>query len=193
MVLTSFMPILITIIESKSISTKLINCDETPPPVALDSNSVLALNKFRVAIQDAIDSSSILMMNKQSVTINLNMSVYKEDAELSGELVNIATLDNFQVTPIDQHVIKRTRKYYRIGITEAIPWTYMKRDPITGETILDTDGNPIWEGYCIDFAEKVSQLLDFDYDLVVPKMGTFGERLADNSWDGLVGDLMTGV
>lgn len=51
----------------------------------------------------------------------------------------------------------------------------------------------MWEGYCIDFAEKLSQKLDFDYVLVPPKSGSFGERITNIRWDGLVGDLMSGV
>lgn len=35
--------------------------------------------------------------------------------------------------------------------------------------------------------------MDFDYELVTPRHGTFGDKQADNTWDGLVGDLMVGV
>lgn len=57
------------------------------------------------------------------------------------------------------------------------------------------DGNLIWEGYCIDFAQRLSEKMDFDYVLVPPKRGSFGDRIpsVNNTWDGLVGDLMTGV
>lgn len=51
----------------------------------------------------------------------------------------------------------------------------------------------MWEGYCIDFADKLAQKLDFDYVLVPPTTGSFGERITNIKWDGLVGDLMTGV
>lgn len=61
--------------------------------------------------------------------------------------------------------------------------------------MLDEDGNSIWEGYCIDFAKRLSEKLNFDYVLVPAKRGDFGDRIPglNNTWDGLVGDLMTGV
>lgn len=34
--------------------------------------------------------------------------------------------------------------------------------------------------------------MDFDYELVTPKNGTFGER-KNGKWDGVVGDLASGV
>lgn len=92
-----------------------------------------------------------------------------------------------EVTPIP-----KSRAFYRVGITEAVPWTYARRDPETGETELDADGGPIWEGYCIDMLEKIALLLDFDYELVPTRRGRFGDRQPDGTWDGLVGDLITG-
>lgn len=53
----------------------------------------------------------------------------------------------------------------------------------------------IWEGYCVDFAQRLSEKLDFDYVLVPAKTGSMGERIPglNNTWDGLVHDLMTAV
>lgn len=45
------------------------------------------------------------------------------------------------------------------------------------------------------FAQRLSKKLDFDYVLVPPTRGSFGDRVPglNNTWDGLVGDLVTGV
>lgn len=53
----------------------------------------------------------------------------------------------------------------------------------------------IWQGYCVDFAHRLSEKLDFDYVLVPAKTGGSGERIPglNNTWDGLVHDLMTAV
>lgn len=76
-----------------------------------------------------------------------------------------------------------------------MPWSYIKLDPKTSEPLLDEKGNQIWEGYCIDFAKRLSEKLDFDYVLVPTKNGSFGDRIPgmNNTWDGLVGDLTRGV
>lgn len=73
---------------------------------------------------------------------------------------------------------------YRL-IFQAIPWSYQAIDPITG--------NSYWTGYCLDFAHKLSQLMDFDYEIVIPKNGTFGKKRTGGNWDGVVGDLARGV
>lgn len=76
-----------------------------------------------------------------------------------------------------------------------MPWSYPKLDSKTSQPIVDADGNFVWEGYCIDFAKRLSEKLDFDYVLVPATKGSFGDRIPgmNNTWDGLVGDLMTGV
>lgn len=87
-----------------------------------------------------------------------------------------------------------------LKINQAIPWSYVKIDPKTSMPLRDEEGNYQWEGYCIDFAKRLSEKLDFDYVLVPPRAGLFGDRvpgLSSNNnsgeWDGLVGDLITGV
>ncbi|GBP68824.1 hypothetical protein EVAR_41562_1 [Eumeta japonica] len=59
----------------------------------------------------------------------------------------------------------------------AIPWTMPKIDPDTGEPMVNEDGHPVYEGYCIDLIEKISEVLEFDYEIITPKSGTFGRKL----------------
>lgn len=68
-------------------------------------------------------------------------------------------------------------------------------DPKTSAPMTDEKENALWEGYCIDFAKRLSQKMDFDYVLVPPTSGSFGDRVPglNHTWDGLVGDLITGV
>lgn len=68
-----------------------------------------------------------------------------------------------------------------------------KEDPATGQIMRDADGNEVWEGYCIDFIKKLSEEMQFDYELVIPTDRTFGEKLPNGQWSGLVGDLAKGV
>lgn len=75
--------------------------------------------------------------------------------------------------------LERTKDYFRVGVIESKPWAY-----------LNKQGK--WEGYCIDFIAMLSEKLNFDYTLVTPSFGTFGDRLPEGNWDGLVGDLASG-
>lgn len=59
--------------------------------------------------------------------------------------------------------------------------------------MVDNKGKPLWEGYCIDLIQKLSEKMNFDYEIVAPTNGTFGDRNPKTGkWDGLVGDLVTG-
>lgn len=145
-------------------------------------------------ITERIDQSPLLVWSDhQSISFAVSLTVFGEDEELPGNAIEIATIDGSVLRATTAESIKATRRFYRVGVTESIPWTYVRRDLRTGETVLDHEGKPVWEGYCIDFIEKMAEFLDFDYELVTPRRGTFGTRMPDSSWDGLVGDLMTGV
>ncbi|XP_047542014.1 glutamate receptor ionotropic, kainate 2 [Vanessa atalanta] len=89
-------------------------------------------------------------------------------------------------------VLEPLRDFFRIGTSPAVPWTLPKYDPESGEQMFSEDGEPLYEGYCIDLIDKIAEEMGFDYEIITPKSGTFGRRLPNGSWDGIVGDLMTG-
>lgn len=122
----------------------------------------------------------------------LNLGIVGQDVNGTREM---ATVDNEAIFVSPNVTLQGPRRFFRIGIAPAIPWSYIKIDDKTGEPSRDIDGNVIWEGYCIDFAAKMAETLDFDYVLVPTKNGLFGDRVPhmNNTWDGLVGDLMVGV
>jgi glutamate receptor, ionotropic, invertebrate len=67
---------------------------------------------------------------------------------------------------------------------QARPWSYQE---------VDGMGKLYWTGYCIDFAHKLSELMGFDYEIIEPELGTFGQKDRQGKWDGVVGDLASGV
>lgn len=165
-----------------------IKCTDEP-----SSDDAAVQDDLLNKMSESLQTSASFSMTDNNLKIYLNLTVTTEDSENPGQLIEIGTVDDHQFVASSPQEIKSSKRFFRVGITEAIPWTYMKTDPKTGETMIDENGNPIWEGYCIDMIERLAEDLDFDYELVVPKKGTFGKRLAFNKWDGLVGDLMTGV
>lgn len=88
--------------------------------------------------------------------------------------------------------LQSPRRHFRIGTAYSMPWSYYKLDSLTKEPMKDEKGNPIWEGYCIDMIERMSQVMDFDYDLIEPKSKSMGARTEDGKWNGLIGDLVSG-
>ena len=73
-----------------------------------------------------------------------------------------------------------------------MPWTVPKLDA-DGNVMKDVNGKDLWSGYCVDFVQKLSEEMDFDYDLVIPADRQFGKKLPNGQWDGLIGDLAKGV
>jgi len=123
----------------------------------------------------------------------LSFSVYTQSNGTSSQNIeNIATLDKEGVTISKNNEFKKISRYYRIGIVEGIPWTYRKKDPISGRFVLDENNQPLWVGYCIDFIKALSIEMNFTYDLVLPTTGTFGERISESSFNGAIGDLIVG-
>ncbi|XP_008206325.2 glutamate receptor ionotropic, kainate 1 [Nasonia vitripennis] len=126
----------------------------------------------------------------------LTLITYRAAAELkvlsNGELVANATWSrDTGIVPLPNRTIQAARRYFRIGTTEAIPWTIKKRDPQTNEPLRKPDGSLVWEGYCVELIQKLADMMDFDYDLVLPEDGEFGQKV-NGLWNGLVGDLAKG-
>ncbi|XP_058794707.1 ionotropic receptor 25a isoform X2 [Phymastichus coffea] len=95
------------------------------------------------------------------------------------------------IQALPNKTIEAARRYFRVGTTEAIPWTYKKVDPQSGQPVREADGSQAYEGYCIDLIKKLALMMDFEYDLVVPTEGDFGQKV-NGQWNGLVGDLAKG-
>ncbi|KOX78574.1 Glutamate receptor, ionotropic kainate 1 [Melipona quadrifasciata] len=104
--------------------------------------------------------------------------------------------------------IKPAKRFFRIGtaprcdvflhsalrilkLHQSVPWTVPELDA-DGNVMKDVNGKDLWSGYCVDFVQKLSEEMDFDYDLVVPADRQFGKKLANGQWDGLIGDLAKG-
>lgn len=79
-------------------------------------------------------------------------------------------------------------RYFVIGTVPTTPWAYYRRND-KGEIIKDLEGRPILEGYVVEFAQKLSELMNIDYDLILPTDNSedFGFKKPDGNWTGLVG------
>lgn len=64
-------------------------------------------------------------------------------------------------------------------------------DGNTKKLMYNEDGSEKWEGYCIDLIERLSQEMNFEYELSTSY--DYGKKLENGTWSGLVGQLATGV
>ncbi|CAK9815491.1 Ionotropic receptor 25a [Anthophora quadrimaculata] len=125
------------------------------------------------------------------------MITYKAEIELevleNGILEPLATWTRrSKIKEAEGKKIEPARRFFRIGTAPSVPWIVPKMDPVTGQVMKDENGNDMWDGYCVDFIKKLSEEMQFDYDLVVPQDRQFGKKLPNGQWDGLIGDLAKG-
>ena len=81
-------------------------------------------------------------------------------------------------------------RFYRVGMVESLPWLYKKIDATTNDVVKDKNGNPVYEGYCMDLLAKIAEKLDFEFEVVIAPDKKYGKKdEASGEWDGLIGDL----
>ncbi|CAG9859593.1 unnamed protein product [Phyllotreta striolata] len=101
----------------------------------------------------------------------------------NGSVELVVSYDDGHATLVENKTIQPIKAFYSIGVSHALPWSYKAKDPETGEMK--------WTGYCVDFAEKIAEVMNFNFEIVEPKEGTFGEKV-NGVWNGVVGDLVSG-
>lgn len=139
-----------------------------------------------------IEANSLIYVDDDlKIWQNLNFDV-KTSSENSTTIETVASVARGGVKPIANYEIKGVNRFFRIGVTEATPYTFYKRNPRTNEILRDANNLPVYEGFCIDFIDELSRRMNFSYELVEPSSGKFGDRLNDGSFDGLIGDLVRG-
>lgn len=54
-------------------------------------------------------------------------------------------------------------------------------------------GNDQYEGFAVDLIKAVANMLHFQYDIYLVHDGKFGSKTADGNWNGMMGELLSGV
>ncbi|XP_025995684.2 LOW QUALITY PROTEIN: glutamate receptor 4 [Solenopsis invicta] len=172
-----------------SVAPKTGQCDK---PVSPTSVSNITAETFNKILMTRLDSNDTFEYWSEKAMIT-----YKAEIEL--QVVNRGYVDvlatwtrRTKIKEADGRKIEPARRFFRIGTAPAVPWSVTKKDPVTGLEIRNEDGKEIWEGYCIDFVQKLSDEMQFDYDLIIPEDQEFGKKLPNGEWTGLIGDLARG-
>lgn len=68
----------------------------------------------------------------------------------------------------------------------------MEERPYVSKKTLP-NGKIVFEGFCIDLLNKLSEDLNFDYQISLVADGKYGDRInGTKEWDGLVGEILKG-
>ncbi|XP_029173656.1 ionotropic receptor 25a isoform X2 [Nylanderia fulva] len=172
-----------------SVTPKTGQCDKPIDPTLISNATAETFNKILMTRLDSNDTFEY-WSEKAMIT-------YKAEIELQtvsrGSVDALATWTRrTKIKEADGKKIEPARRFFRIGTAPAVPWSVIKRDPATGQEMRDEEGKQIWEGYCIDFVQKLSYEMQFDYDLVIPEDEEFGKKLPNGEWSGVIGDLAKG-
>nr|XP_037875977.1 ionotropic receptor 25a isoform X3 [Bombyx mori] len=147
----------------------------------------------RIFVEDIDNNETVFYWDQERSGLFLRhryvLSSYKPDSGLEAVAVWSA---NQEYRLLPGVTLEPLKHFFRVGTSPAVPWTLPKLDPETGDPLYNEDGQPIYEGYCVDLIQKLSEAMNFDYEIVSPRSGGFGRRLPNGSWDGVVGDLTTG-
>ena len=66
----------------------------------------------------------------------------------------------------------------------------MKKKPQEGKILT---GNDVYEGYCIDLLMMIANVLKFNFTIHEVADRSYGSKELNGKWNGMVGELMTGV
>ncbi|XP_055688085.1 glutamate receptor 3 isoform X2 [Lutzomyia longipalpis] len=157
-----------------------------------EGNATSSVLDASSALQDqlitSLDGNQLIYMipENDEIKFHLNATIQTTETPYAGD--EVATVGRYvdeEVFGINGASLARpTKPFLRIGVTESVPWTF--------HLGRDQNGNDMWTGYCVDLIDFIAKRMDFDYEIVRPKTGTFGKNLGNGKWDGLVGDLVTG-
>lgn len=90
-------------------------------------------------------------------------------------------------------------KNINIGIFQDKPYVFIKKKYAKEVSKMKEEGkrvcgNHYFEGFCIDLAQKVTEILNItNYTVCLVQDGQYGAIQANQTWNGMIGELMQKV
>nr|AWJ68203.1 putative ionotropic glutamate receptor kainate-like 6 [Hirudo verbana] len=163
------------------------------------TTSSCRLSKSRISLTDPTILESFHKVNFSGVTgyvsfdnrgYRLNYTLSIVEQRLDREPIKIGTWHSTQGIMFDTTSgfnytaellhLNRTRVVTSI---ESQPYLFIKKPgDIAG---LGAE----YEGYCVDLTKEIAHLVGFDYKIQLVADGKYGEKMANGTWNGMVGEL----
>ncbi|XP_078322835.1 glutamate receptor-like [Crassostrea virginica] len=101
-----------------------------------------------------------------------------------------------------EHTRQPTRKIetpqdIKINITTILEEPYVMIKPEYDALVEKLQGNGsrvcgthLFQGFCIDLAQKVAEKINMTYDICLVQDGLYGSELPNKSWNGIIGELL---
>ncbi|CAH2244725.1 jg27212, partial [Pararge aegeria aegeria] len=114
---------------------------------------------YQVLEEDSANNQTLFYWDEERYSLLLRsrfiLSTYKAEDGLQRAAYWYAN-EEYRLLP--GVVLEPLRNFFRIGTSAAVPWTMVKYDPGTGEPMMTEDGQPVYEGYCIDLIDKIAEV-----------------------------------
>ncbi|KAG8287378.1 hypothetical protein J6590_038985 [Homalodisca vitripennis] len=181
----------ITVSQAEQLLTSILQDARYPdtPLVYMCDSSATASNDTRSSFYQLLNQTlsthptlAALSSPETSIVPRITFDV---NTTLQGDRIGSWSVEDGLTLNIS-YLIVPVKRFFMVGVIQAIPWSYRLTGPAQ-----DGTGSDEWGGYCLDFLNRLAYELNFDYQLVPSK--SFGSPRADRTWDGLVGDLVAGV
>ena len=140
--------------------------------------------KFEKQMQDVEKASGNVNFDEKGKRSNYTINIYR--SALSMPLAKIGTfskqhglrvIEEFMFRESTLPNMIRNRKRIVVSILDE-PFFMLKKDALE----RNSTGNDRFEGYCVDLVEKLSQVVNFTYELRIVKDGKFGAK-GEFLWD----------
>lgn len=174
----------VSLLHSTNFQKVILKCEELNTTKLVQNMYFPLSNELHSSLEK--NELIYILPGTSKIKFRLNATIQTTQIPYSGD--EVATVGKYideEVYGVNEDSLTRpTKRFFRIGITPSIPWTF--------HLGRDSNGNNIWEGYCVDLISFIAERMNIDYEITTPKKGSFGKSLGNGKWDGLVGDLITG-
>ncbi|XP_059612709.1 glutamate receptor 2 [Phlebotomus argentipes] len=176
--LKEILEITVTLLKNDQNLPKLLTCSDLT--TTTDDNYVSSSLHDQLSAATEANPIIRIVPGSDEIKLRINATIHATETPYVGdEMVTLGKYIDEEISSVNGLSLERpTKRFLRIGITEALPWTFK----------LDDN----WTGYCVDLIDFIAERMNFDYEIVIPEKGSFGKNLGNGKWDGLVGDLVTG-
>lgn len=148
----------------------------------------LMLNNFNKLFDKKLDNGN-LKLTKDSI----NTYRYDLTLNISTSQIAVATWERFKGFVTKNSLLSRSPKIiYKIATVEFPPFVFKSKEKPTSVKYLhyNRENGYYFYGYCIDLIEEIRIRMNFDYFLYEPEDGKFGSLQANDSWNGLVKEIL---
>ncbi|XP_062608230.1 glutamate receptor-like [Saccostrea cucullata] len=158
-----------------------------------------ALQKVTILDEDGIRTNFTLRVFETLVTrqcLQIGKWISSEEIGARLEMLNTSQI-KVQKHPTKKNDIKVSTHQERIITTiDDPPYVFIKKEyedevkqmKAKGERVC---GNSFFEGFCIDLAEKVTEILNItNYTICIVQDGQYGSIQPNQTWNGMIGEVM---